>query len=117
MLVSIHQVPINVLDLRNRRDHLQFESFIGDLAVVVRNADKTRVRQQPEALQQVLANRRAEVGGYCRLQTGEDRIGGRPLIVEAHGEVFTELEALRIIEVCRGGVLLQRRRTGGDDVR
>ncbi len=51
VLVGVDQVPVNVLDLIHRGDHLQTKGDIGDLAVVLGDANESGGRQQAEALQ------------------------------------------------------------------
>ena len=52
VFVGIHQVPVDVLDLVDRGDDLKAESDIGDLAVILGDTNKARIRKQAQPLQQ-----------------------------------------------------------------
>ena len=87
VLVSIHQVPVHVLDLIDGGDHLQAERDVGNLAVVFRDANEPRVRQKSQSLQQGLAESGTEIGIQRRAQGGERLVGGDARVVETDREL------------------------------
>jgi len=68
VLVGIHQVPINVLNLDHGRNHLLAKSDVGNLPVILGDLNATRVHCPTQALQQMLGNRHAEVAAQLGTQ-------------------------------------------------
>jgi hypothetical protein len=54
ILVGIHQIPVDVLDLIDGRNDLEAKRDIGNLAIVLGNANEAIIRSKAEALHQVL---------------------------------------------------------------
>ena len=84
LLVRADQVPVNVLDLRDGRDHLVFESDVGDLLVVLRDVQIAQVGAEAEAREQLLLKREAV---NIELFRAGDRmvnglVGGLAVVVE-----------------------------------
>src|SRR5207248_11720051 len=110
------QVPMNILDLRHRGFHLLAKSGVGDPAVVLGDADKAQVGLKSETLKQMLAKLEAEIGVQRRLQKRELAVADLAVVVEGQPHVRTRGPALRVVEICSHGVLIQRRNAGSDGV-
>ena len=61
-LVGIHEVPVDVLDLRHGGDDLGFESKVGDLGVALGDADIALVGGDAEAGQKGLGDLHLKIG-------------------------------------------------------
>src|SRR3989442_14714060 len=121
VVIAVDQVPVNILDLIRGSDHLQAEGNIGNLAVVLGDADKPRRGQEPTALQQRLCKREAEIGVDGRAKSTERLVGSDAVVVESHRQVRAPVKALLVKEICCAGVLLDHgyagERTGGWRIR
>ena len=53
VLVCVHQVPVNVLHLRNGCDHLFLKGEVVDLEVLLRNVNVALVARKSETRQQI----------------------------------------------------------------
>ena len=54
LLVGADEIPVDVLNLRDRGDDLIFKCDIGNLLVVARNAKVPQIRTEAETRQQLL---------------------------------------------------------------
>ena len=70
IFVGEHQIPVHIFDLIDRGDDLQAEGNVGNLAVVLGDADEARIGQGPESLQKVLRDPQLEVGAELTDSTG-----------------------------------------------
>ena len=68
ILEGIDKIPIHVFDLVDGGNDLQAEGDVGDLAVILGDADEARVGQKSETLQQVLRKAELEVRTQLRRQ-------------------------------------------------
>ena len=60
VLYGVHQVPIDVLDLRSRRNHLVAKSNVSDLTVVLGDTQEPEVGSEPKSGKQTLSQCEAE---------------------------------------------------------
>ena len=83
VLVSIDQVPVDVLNLRDGLDDLVAKGHVFNFAVVSGNADLAQVGIKAEALQQVLPQLEAEAGRQVRIQGVVMRIRSQRVLLKA----------------------------------
>ncbi len=105
ILVGVHQIPVHVFDLVHGGDDLQTESDVGNLAIVPGDADKARVGQKAETLQQVLRETKLEIRTQLRSEQAGRVVGGEVSVVECGSECASPLESLGVAEVRGVGVL------------
>src|SRR5208283_1729605 len=117
VFVGVDQIPIYVLDLVNRGDHLQAEGHIGNFPVVFGDADETRIGQGTEALQKILRYAELEVGRKRGAQKTGGIVGRKVRVVEGGRHRGAPLKSLRVAEISRVCVLRKNRdraeRAGG----
>src|SRR5579862_973571 len=82
IFISIDQIPIDVLNLRNRSDDLAAEGDIGDFAVIVGDADEPHIGGKTEPGQEVLAQGKTKSAIDFRRQDAESAIGGDAVVIE-----------------------------------
>src|SRR6516165_7105477 len=87
------------------------------MAVIDRLRHESRVHPDTKAVEQVLTDRRTEVGAELRTVTAAVAIGRDTRILKTHGEGGSRLVALLVLKVIRIGVLNQRGSAGDELVR
>jgi hypothetical protein len=100
----VDQVPVQVFNLIDGGDHLQAKGYVGNLTVVFRNADETRVRQKAEALQKLLGDAKLKIRSDGGAQRGERIVGSDVTVVKTRQDVGARVEALLIAYVGGTGV-------------
>ena len=105
ILVGVDQVPIHVFDLVDGGDDLQAEGYVGNLAIVPGDADKTRVGEEAPTLQEILGKAELESRAQLWREQAGGIVGGEVRIVEGTGERATPLESLGVAEVRGVGIL------------
>ena len=119
VFVREHQVPVDVFDLVHGGNNLQTKSHVGNLAVILRDADKARVGRKAKALQQVLGKLVPESWNPMSGSAWQMSIGGAAGVIESHLQVRAPLEALQVGKIRSGGVLHGvglGKSTGGQDI-
>ena len=100
IFISVDQVPINILDSRNRSDDLRLEGKVGDLEVLLRNANIALVGAEAKTRQQRLRDislpgkRNRGVHDLKRAIGGHPLAGETPLKFRAGGEIFGVLRGV-----------------------
>ena len=104
VFIGVDQVPVNVLDLRNRGDQLVAKGDFRNQLVIAGNAQIAQVGIVAKALQQMLPHLKVKT----RRQRGIDGVVERALpqarVVEADGHQRARRKSLGVVEVCRRGV-------------
>src|SRR5271168_4398063 len=90
ILVSVHQVPIDIFHLRNGGDRLCLKSEIGEPEILFGNVDEALVCRKPEALQQRLSDGEIEIRSELRAEDIENTVRGRAKTVVRHGEICAQ---------------------------
>ena len=109
VLEGIDKIPVHVFDLIDCRNDLQAEGDVGDLAVILRDADESRVGEKSEALQQVLRKAKLKVGTQLRRQKARSAVRGEMRVVERAAKQASELKGLAVAHIRSVGVLREDR--------
>src|SRR6202049_3803809 len=113
ILVGIHQIPIHVFDLVYRGGDLQAESDVGQLTIVLGDANEASVPRKAKALKEMLSQAEIEVGVELRAQRREWSVPQcRTRIVEADVEIRTPVKALLVGKIAGRRVLCGCRAEG-----
>src|SRR5581483_5232908 len=87
------------------RNYLLAESDVGDLAVVLGDADIARVQVPAKAVQQRLTDLRPEVAAQLRANRGEGAVGCDTIVVISNRQICAGGKALVVREVTHPGVI------------
>ena len=109
LLVRVHQVPINVLNLGHGRHHLVFEGNIRNLLIIFRDSQISEVWAEAKSGKQLLLEREAVHRAQGRGQVEERTIRGLTIVVELEGNARSRGEGLCKTEIRHTGVQLQQR--------
>src|SRR5882724_3064978 len=111
LLIGVYQVPIDVLDLRDGRNRLIFESDVRDFFVVLRDCQVAQIGPKTESRQQLLLEREA----VHRIQHGgqieEWTVRGLTAVVKFDCKASACRKGLGVGNSCLSSVRLQRRYT------
>src|SRR5208337_1684144 len=98
VLIGVDQVPIQVFDLVHGGDDLQAESHVGDLAVILGDADEARVRHEAKSLQQVLGESELQTRVNQRTVCNVWLVRRQMRVVESHRKVRAPMKTLQVAE-------------------
>src|SRR5262249_35862438 len=84
-------------------------SIVGNLPVILGDANETGIQAVPESLQQMLGHLSRKSRVESRVGEVARTVGGYPVILKTHAQGRSRRETLRIAEVAHGSVLREHR--------
>src|ERR1017187_2211834 len=109
LIVSAHQVPIEIADLGYRGDGLGTESDVRDLLIGFGDTQKAQVRSQSESGQQLLLHEDLDVRGELRIDALVGAVEGLTIVVEFNLETAASGKRLLVGKIALNGVVVNDR--------
>src|SRR6185369_8709663 len=89
LFVGIHEIPIDVLDLRHRLDDLVAEGNVGNLLVIPGDPEVSEVRSESKSCQEFLPNAEPILRVQRWIQVAENTIRRLTIVIKSELETCT----------------------------
>src|SRR5262249_22002759 len=108
LLVGAHQVPVDVLDLRDGRDYLILESNVGNFLVVSSDVEIAQIRTNAESGETFLLDLKTKSGVQAGRQIKKRAVRCLPGVCEPEADAGSGRECLAVDGVHRHGIQLEQ---------